>query len=104
MAGKTIAILGGGVGGLFAAARLRAVEEGLPLVRVANTGVSGVIDPYGRTLQRLGLGLAGVVDSPLPAHLAAGTPFGRLGHWITGLILIMALGAGFLLTGVWSAE
>ena len=81
----------------FAAARLRAVEEGLPLVRVANTGISGVIDAYGRTLHRLELGRAGIIDSPLPSAVAGGTPFSRWGHWITGLILVISLGAGFLL-------
>ncbi len=48
---------------------LRAVEEGLPVVRVSNTGISGVYDPYGRTLGRLGLGIKGVVDSGLPQAL-----------------------------------
>ena len=82
----------------FAAARLRAVEEGLPLVRVANTGISGVIDGYGRTVKRLGLGLEGVVDSPLPVALVQRTPFSRFGGWITVLLLIFALAWGILLT------
>ena len=51
----------------FAAARLRAVEEGLPVVRVANTGISGVIDGYGRTLANSGLGPAGVSGCPAAA-------------------------------------
>ncbi len=82
----------------FAASRLRAVEEGLPLVRVANTGISGVIDAYGRVVRRLDLGEDGVIDSPLPVERASQTVFSLLGHWMTLLILIMALGAGFLLT------
>lgn len=53
----------------FATARLRAVEEGLPLVRAANTGISGVVDPHGRVLARLGLGEQGIIDSALPAAL-----------------------------------
>ncbi len=81
----------------FAASRLRAVEEGLPLVRVANTGISGVVDAYGRVIRRLGLGEEGVVDSPLPVERASQTVFSRFGHWVTLLLLIMALGAGFLL-------
>ena len=47
----------------FAIARVRAVEEGLPLVRAANTGISGVVDGYGRVTAYLGLGERGVVDA-----------------------------------------
>ena len=50
----------------FAAAVLRAVEEGLPVVRAANTGISGVIDSYGRVVNALALGKRGIVDSGLP--------------------------------------
>ncbi len=54
----------------FAMMRARAIEEGLPLVNVANDGVSGVIDPYGRVLHELGLGAVGVIDSELPQAIA----------------------------------
>ncbi|HEV2566236.1 MAG TPA: nitrilase-related carbon-nitrogen hydrolase, partial [Microvirga sp.] len=50
----------------FAQARLRAVEEGLPLIRAANTGISAVVDPFGRVVNKLPLGVEGVVDASLP--------------------------------------
>ncbi len=84
----------------FQAARLRAVEEGLPLVRSANTGISAVVDSYGRVVARLGLDEAGVLDVFLPAALAAPTPIARLGDWTLVILLAMALSVvlGF---GVW---
>ncbi|MDX1485381.1 MAG: apolipoprotein N-acyltransferase [Alphaproteobacteria bacterium] len=64
----------------LAAARLRAVEEGLPLVRAANTGISAVIDPWGRVLARLPLGRQGAVQARLPLALEAAPPFSRFGN------------------------
>ena len=72
----------------FAMVRTRAVELGLPLVRVANTGISGVADAYGRVTARLGLGETGVIDAPLPVAIAA-TLYATFGDLIF-LILLMA--------------
>lgn len=65
----------------FLQARVRAVEEGLPLVRAANTGISAIVDPHGRIVASLELGQAGIVEGDLPQALAE-TPYGRLGDWI----------------------
>ena len=71
----------------LAASQLRAIEQGLPLVRAANTGISAVIDPYGRILQSLPLGTRGVIDQMLPAALPP-TPYARFGDWLAwGLAL-----------------
>ena len=74
----------------FAIARTRGVEEGLPLIRVANNGVSGVIDPAGRVLARIDLNSVGHADMPLPAAGPA-TPYSRGGDWI--LLALLTAGA-----------
>ena len=71
-------------------ARLRAIEEGLPLVRAANTGISAVIDPLGRIVASLGLGLEGVLDSSLPSAIPP-TIYARTGDIPAALIVAAAL-------------
>jgi len=79
----------------FSIARVRAVEEGLPLVRDANNGVSGVIDPYGRVLRRLTLDAVGVLDVSLPSALPP-TPYERYGDMIFWAALSVLLGFGWV--------
>jgi apolipoprotein N-acyltransferase len=74
----------------FASARIRAVEEGLPLVRVANSGISAVVDPYGRLLGRLRLNQVGILDSALPRPAKGVTSYARYGDSM-GLFLIVIL-------------
>src|SRR5439155_12525632 len=62
-------------------ARVRAIEEGLPLVRAANTGISAVVDPVGRLIAYLPLGSAGVLDARLPQPIAP-TLYARFGDRI----------------------
>jgi apolipoprotein N-acyltransferase len=70
-------------------ARLRAIEEGLPMVRAANTGISAVIDPLGRIVARLGLGVEGVLDAGLPSAIAP-TIYARVGDIPAAIIVAAA--------------
>ena len=75
----------------FDMARLRAIEEGLPMVRAANNGISAIIDGYGRIVNSLDLGEAGVVDGPLPKALPA-TIYAKTGPYpilLLSLIIIV---------------
>jgi len=73
------------------AARVRAVELGLPLVRAASTGISVVTDARGRVLASLSLGASGTLDTPLPTPLPGTTTYARWGD--LPFQLLLALGA-----------
>ena len=75
----------------LAQARMRAVEQGLPMLRAANTGVSAIIGPDGAIVDSLGLGLSGYVEAALPAPLPP-TLYARSGDlpWLIVTILLLA--------------
>jgi apolipoprotein N-acyltransferase len=83
----------------FLSARVRAIEEGLPIVRDANTGISAVIDGNGRIRTKLGLNRLGVVDARLPVALQP-TLYARFGDLVFLLLLVTAAFASFLRTRV----
>jgi len=77
----------------LAQARLRAIEEGIPIIRATPTGISAVIDADGRLLATVPLRKAGAIELPIPqAHPP--TLFARLGNWMALLVAAaMLLGA-----------
>jgi len=75
----------------LAQARLRTIEQGLPLARAANTGISAIIDSYGRIETSLDLGSEGILDGTLPAPLAP-TVYSRIGDWVlAGLTFLLCM-------------
>ena len=79
----------------LAAARMRAVEEGLPLMRAANTGISAGFDARGHELGRIGMRTSGVLTLRLPPALPP-TLFSRFGLWLPGGLSLVALGFGIM--------
>lgn len=78
----------------FAQARLRTIEEGLPMIRAAATGISAIVDPYGRILESLPLGPDGIIDGGLPSAIQRPL-FARLGQTIVWMVWIAALLGSF---------
>jgi len=70
----------------FAQARLRAIEQGLPLIRVANTGVTAVVDAHGRVVAELPFGTMAALDTQIPGALPP-TPYSRWGDGPVALLL-----------------
>ncbi|QND51737.1 apolipoprotein N-acyltransferase [Phyllobacterium sp. 628] len=75
----------------FRQAQLRAVEQGLPLVRAANNGLSAVVDPYGRIIDALALDAVGVIDATLPGKVQL-----PLSEHLRRLQFLIVLGALFV--------
>jgi apolipoprotein N-acyltransferase len=80
----------------FAEARLRTIEEGLPMLRGAATGISAILDPYGRVREQLALGATDILDGALPGAIAP-PPFARAPNlmlwtlWAATLALLFVL-------------
>lgn len=74
----------------LALARMRAIEQGLPLVRSANTGISAMIGPRGTLLAQLDLNTAGYLDARLPRPLPP-TPYARTGDLPLTLLLLAGI-------------
>ena len=78
-------------------ARVRAVESGLPMIRVANNGISALLDGFGRELARIGLDVEGFSDTVLP--MPAGQPlYARFGDKLYFLAVAILIGLGIALT------
>ncbi len=80
----------------FEQARLRAIEEGLPMIRATNNGISAIIDPVGKTVTFLPLGVRGVLDGALPLALS-NTIYARHGNVMACLLALLGLIGAFML-------
>ena len=80
----------------FAQARLRAIEEGLPVVRATPTGISGVISPVGEVLATLPREQAGVLDAVIPPPRSP-TVCARLGLWVSAAFALILAAAGLVI-------
>jgi apolipoprotein N-acyltransferase len=77
------------------AAQFRAIEQGIPLIRVANTGVSAVIDAYGRIVHKLSLNREGIIDFDLPPALKRKTLYYYFGDLPWVFLSLMIIGLAF---------
>ena len=81
----------------LAQARLRAAEEGLPVLRATPTGISAVIDARGNVVDQLGWRQAGVIDAVLPPAALSPPPFARFGNIIPVLLGFLLIISGIVL-------
>lgn len=77
----------------FHQSRVRAVEEGVPLIRAANNGISAVVDARGRVVALLGLNVRGAIDSAVPASISPPVyaRFGDCTFLALSLIFLLAM-------------
>ena len=75
----------------FNMARMRAVEQGVPMVRVANTGISAVIDSFGQVIASMPLATKGYMDVKLPLAQSENTPYNKLKILLMPLLMAFAL-------------
>ncbi|MBO6633966.1 apolipoprotein N-acyltransferase [Parvibaculum sp.] len=78
----------------FSQVRMRAVEQGLPVARSANSGISALVDPYGRVVKSLPLDGRGIIDAKLPAPLQP-TLYARLGDLFLAFLMLAAVAAAW---------
>lgn len=78
----------------FLSARVRSIESGLPMIRAANSGVSAVVDGYGRIQQMLPLAVEGAFDAALPGPTPQRTLYSKLGDMPTLIVVGLVIGIG----------
>jgi apolipoprotein N-acyltransferase len=80
----------------LAQARMRAIEEGLPILRATPTGISAIIDARGRIVAAAGMGEAKAIEAPMPEALSP-TPFAQIGNIAAALVaaLLLAIAIAF---------
>lgn len=81
----------------LAMARLRAAEEGLPVIRSTPTGISAVINAKGEVVEEIGWRKAGVIDAIIPPAAPTATPFARFGNVIPVLMGLLLVIGGIVL-------
>jgi len=78
----------------LAITKTRAVEQGKPVIRAANTGISAIIDPYGNIVQKLGLNEAGIIDGYIPIPTETITFYGNVGEVVPTMMTLILLVIG----------
>ena len=75
----------------FHISRMRAIENGIPMLRVANNGISAIIDPLGRVIKKLDLNEIGIVDGTVPTKLDFQTFYSRMGDYSSLIAIFLVL-------------